>query len=127
MATGEGRLAHEDEGVERVRTAHRDEWRATEGFGLTYLPFIARAVIDALRDFPHLNATVDGGELVVHNYVNLSVAVDLDFEGLLAPVVHEADDGAEPAGPLEDLITGETVNGPSMSIPARQTRILVTK
>lgn len=80
------------EGVERVRTAHRDEWRAAEGFGLTYLPFIARAVIDALRDFPHLNATVDGGELVVHNYVNLSVAVDLDFEGLLAPVVHEADD-----------------------------------
>lgn len=80
------------EGVERVRTAHRDEWRATEGFSLTYLPFISRAVIDALRDFPHMNATVADGELVVHNYVNLSVAVDLDFEGLLAPVVHEADD-----------------------------------
>jgi 2-oxoglutarate dehydrogenase E2 component (dihydrolipoamide succinyltransferase) len=80
------------EGVERVRTAHRDDWRATEGFSLTYLPFIARAVVDALRDFPHMNATVADGELVVHNYVNLSVAVDLDFEGLLAPVVHEADD-----------------------------------
>jgi 2-oxoglutarate dehydrogenase E2 component (dihydrolipoamide succinyltransferase) len=80
------------EGVEQVRRAHRDEWRETEGFSLTYLPFIARAVIDALRDFPHINATVSGNELVVHNYVNLAVAVDLDFEGLLAPVVHEADD-----------------------------------
>ena len=39
-----------------------------------------------------MNASVGDGELVVHNYVNLSIAVDLDFEGLLAPVVHEADD-----------------------------------
>lgn len=80
------------ENVERVRQRHREEWRATEGFGLSYLPFISRAVIDALRDFPHLNATVGNGELVVHNYVNLAVAVDLDYEGLLAPVVHDADD-----------------------------------
>jgi pyruvate dehydrogenase E2 component (dihydrolipoamide acetyltransferase) len=80
------------EGVDRVRRAHREAWREAEGFSLTYLPFIARAVIDALRDFPHINATVSEGELIVHNYVNLAVAVDLDFEGLLAPVVHEADD-----------------------------------
>jgi 2-oxoglutarate dehydrogenase E2 component (dihydrolipoamide succinyltransferase) len=80
------------ENVERVRSAHRDEWKTSEGFSLTYLPFIARAVIDALRDFPHINATVSDGELVVHNYVNLAIAVDLDYEGLLAPVVHDADD-----------------------------------
>jgi len=80
------------ENVDRVRRAHRDEWKAAEGFSLTYLPFVSRAVIDALREFPHMNATVGEGELVVHNYVNLAVAVDLDFEGLLAPVVHEADD-----------------------------------
>jgi pyruvate dehydrogenase E2 component (dihydrolipoamide acetyltransferase) len=80
------------ENIERVRRAHRDAFREQEGFGLTYLPFVSRAVIDALRDFPHLNATVGDGELVVHNYVNLSIAVDLDFEGLIAPVVHEADD-----------------------------------
>jgi 2-oxoglutarate dehydrogenase E2 component (dihydrolipoamide succinyltransferase) len=80
------------ENVERVRRRHRDDWRATEGFGLTYLPFISRAVIDALHDFPHLNATVGEGELIVHNYVNLGIAVDLDFQGLLAPVVHDADE-----------------------------------
>ena len=80
------------ENVERVRRNHRDSFRNDEGFSLTYLPFISRAVIDALRDFPHLNASMGDGELVVHNYVNLSIAVDLDFEGLIAPVVHEADD-----------------------------------
>ncbi len=80
------------EAVERVRTAHGESFRAAEGFGLTYLPFISRAVIDALRDFPHLNATVGDGELIVHNYVNLAIAVDLDFDGLLAPVIHGADD-----------------------------------
>ncbi len=80
------------ENVERVRRRHREAFREQEGFSLTYLPFISRAVIDALRDFPHMNASVGDGELVVHNYVNLSIAVDLDFEGLLAPVVQEADD-----------------------------------
>ncbi|MEZ5143541.1 MAG: dihydrolipoamide acetyltransferase family protein [Acidimicrobiales bacterium] len=80
------------ENVEQVRRRHREAWKAAEGFSLTYLPFIARAVIDALRSFPHINATVGDGELIVHNYVNLGIAVDLDFEGLLAPVIHEADD-----------------------------------
>jgi pyruvate dehydrogenase E2 component (dihydrolipoamide acetyltransferase) len=80
------------EGVERVRARHREAWRQSEGFSLTYLPFIARAVIDALRDFPRINATVGQDELIVHNYVNLAFAVDLNFEGLLAPVIHEADD-----------------------------------
>lgn len=80
------------ENVERVRRSHRDAFRAEEGFGLNYLPFISRAVVDALRNFPHLNASVGDGELIVHNYVNLSIAVDIDFEGLLAPVIHEADD-----------------------------------
>ncbi|MGZ4708284.1 MAG: 2-oxoglutarate dehydrogenase, E2 component, dihydrolipoamide succinyltransferase [Acidimicrobiales bacterium] len=80
------------ENVERVRRVNRDGFKASEGFSLTYLPFIARAVIDALRDFPHLNASVGDGELIVHNYVNLAIAVDLNFEGLLAPVIHEADD-----------------------------------
>ena len=44
------------EGVERVRRAHKDRWKAEEGLSLTYLPFIARALIDAVHDFPHVNA-----------------------------------------------------------------------
>ena len=79
------------ENIERVRTAHRDTWKASEGFSLTYLPFIARALSTALREFPHLNASVGEGELIVHPETNLAIAVDLNFEGLLAPVVHDVD------------------------------------
>jgi pyruvate dehydrogenase E2 component (dihydrolipoamide acetyltransferase) len=60
--------------------------------GMTYLPFIARAVIDTLPRFPHLNAWVVDDALQVHPHVNLGIAVDLDFEGLIVPVVHEADE-----------------------------------
>lgn len=79
------------EEVEKARRAHRDEWKAEEGFSLTYLPFIARAVCDALDDYPHINATVTDEDLIVHHSVNLAVAVDLDFQGLIAPVVHGAE------------------------------------
>jgi 2-oxoglutarate dehydrogenase E2 component (dihydrolipoamide succinyltransferase) len=79
------------EAVEQIRKVHGAEFKKTEGFSLTYLPFIARAAIDALREYPHLNASVGDRELIVHNYVNLAVAVDLDFQGLLAPVVRDAD------------------------------------
>lgn len=79
------------EGVEQVRRAHREEFKAEHGFSLTYLPFIARAVCDAIHEYPHVNASVGDDELVVHNYINLAIAVDLDFQGLLAPVVVDAD------------------------------------
>lgn len=79
------------ENVERVRARHRDEWKATEGFSLTYLPFIARALCNALAEFPRLNASVDGESLVVHAAVHLGVAVDLDHEGLIVPVIKNAD------------------------------------
>ena len=78
-------------GVDRTRSAVKEEWKASEGFTLTYLPFICRALIDALADFPHLNASVGEGELVVHRYIDLGIAVDLGYEGLLVPVIRDAD------------------------------------
>jgi len=79
--------------VESVRRATRDAWRAREGFSLTYLPFVARAVVDALGAFPLVNSSVSehGDALVVHRAVNLGIAVDLDFQGLVVPVVRDAD------------------------------------
>jgi pyruvate dehydrogenase E2 component (dihydrolipoyllysine-residue acetyltransferase) len=79
------------ERVERVRSAYQEAWKASEGFSLTYLPFIARAFCDAVREFPRVNATVADDALVVHHDVNLGIAVDLDFNGLVAPVIREAD------------------------------------
>ncbi|HBU03769.1 MAG TPA: dihydrolipoyllysine-residue succinyltransferase [Acidimicrobiaceae bacterium] len=79
------------ERVEQARKTHKGAWKTEEGFSLTYLPFIARAVADALRDFPHLNASFGGDHLVVHDEVNMAIAVDIEFEGLLAPVVKNVD------------------------------------
>lgn len=78
------------EAVEQVRQRHRKSFKAEHGISLTYLPFIVRAVCDALGNYPHINSSVGEGELIVHNYVNLAIAVDLNFEGLLAPVVADA-------------------------------------
>ncbi|HEX8769341.1 MAG TPA: dihydrolipoamide acetyltransferase family protein, partial [Acidimicrobiales bacterium] len=77
--------------VDSVRLAVRDEFKAREGFSLTYLPFVARAVVDALADFPHLNSSVGNDELIVHRHIHLGFAVDLNFEGLIVPVIREAE------------------------------------
>jgi len=79
------------DGVERVRQAEKDAFRAEEGIGLNYLPFIVRAVVDAIREFPHVNASVGNDELIIHHAINVGIAVDLNFEGLIVPVIHEAD------------------------------------
>jgi 2-oxoglutarate dehydrogenase E2 component (dihydrolipoamide succinyltransferase) len=78
--------------VDRLRYAEKDAWRDAEGSSLTYLPFIVAALAEALAAFPRLNASVGDDELIVHGDVNLAVAVDLGFEGLVAPVVRKVGD-----------------------------------
>jgi pyruvate/2-oxoglutarate dehydrogenase complex dihydrolipoamide acyltransferase (E2) component len=58
--------------------------------GLSYLPFVARATIDALREFPALNSTLEGDILTTHANVNLGIAVSLGEEGLIVPVLERA-------------------------------------
>jgi 2-oxoglutarate dehydrogenase E2 component (dihydrolipoamide succinyltransferase) len=77
--------------VDRVRQAAKEQFRADEGVSLTYLPFIARAVVDAIARYPEVNASVGEDELIVHHAINLGIAVDLDLEGLIVPVIHDAD------------------------------------
>lgn len=77
--------------VDVTRSAVKNDWKGAEGFGLTYLPFITRAVVDALVEFPHLNASVADTDLVVHNFIDIGIAVDLDYQGLLVPVVRSAE------------------------------------
>ena len=73
--------------VDNTRAKTKEEFKLAEGFSLTYLPFISRAVVDALAEFPHMNASVSGTNLIVHRYVDLGVAVDVEGFGLLVPVV----------------------------------------
>ncbi len=94
--------------------------------GLTYLPFVARAVIDAVAAFPRVNASLDGPRLVAHRRVRLGVAVDLDQEALVVPVVTDADGLRLPAlarriGDLADRarrrrLTGDALLGATLTV-----------
>jgi 2-oxoglutarate dehydrogenase E2 component (dihydrolipoamide succinyltransferase) len=75
--------------VEQARRELGGHWKKREGFSLTYLPFIARAVSIALGRFPRLNATFDGDRITPHARINLGIAVDLNFEGLMVPVIKD--------------------------------------
>jgi 2-oxoglutarate dehydrogenase E2 component (dihydrolipoamide succinyltransferase) len=64
--------------------------RARRTKKLSYLPFVARALVDAIAEYPHVNASVGDGALLVHHDVHLGIAVDLDHQGLIVPVVRAA-------------------------------------
>ncbi|HEX6993782.1 MAG TPA: dihydrolipoamide acetyltransferase family protein [Gammaproteobacteria bacterium] len=91
--------------VDLVRRQVRDAWKGRRGYSLTYLPFIASAVCEALAEFPNLNASVEGDALVLHPHVNLAIAVDLGPEGLVAPVIRQAEtlSVAELAEAIQDV------------------------
>jgi len=75
--------------VDHARKAHGAEWKRREGFSLTYLPFIVRAISIALGKFPKLNSSLQGDGLLLHRRINIGIAVDLNFDGLLVPVLKD--------------------------------------
>jgi pyruvate dehydrogenase E2 component (dihydrolipoamide acetyltransferase) len=75
--------------VDQLRQANKAEYE-NQGAKLTYLSFILRAVVDALKIVPVINASVDGDNIVYHKTINLGVAVALDW-GLIVPVIKNAD------------------------------------
>lgn len=82
--------------VDLLRQAHHQIWRTREGWSLTYLPFVARAVCEAVADFPAVNSSFEADSLILHPRVNLGIAVDLGPEGLIVPVVKDADQKSLP-------------------------------
>jgi pyruvate dehydrogenase E2 component (dihydrolipoamide acetyltransferase) len=81
------------ERVERVRQARKEAFKAEEGFSLTYLPFIARATIDALKAYPVVNSAFNLEEKTATFYkkIDLGIAIDLNQEGLVVARVRNAD------------------------------------
>jgi 2-oxoglutarate dehydrogenase E2 component (dihydrolipoamide succinyltransferase) len=81
------------EHIERVRRRHKEEFKRREGFSLTYLPFISRATIDALNQFPVVNSSFDlpGKKRTLHDQINLGYGVDLDQGGLVVMTLRSAD------------------------------------
>ena len=77
-------------GVVANRSANKAAFQKQEGFSLTYLPYVMAAAISALRENPHVNATFNETELIVHRDINLGISVGLE-DTLVVPVVRKAD------------------------------------
>jgi pyruvate/2-oxoglutarate dehydrogenase complex dihydrolipoamide acyltransferase (E2) component len=78
--------------IDLVRAKHKATFKAAHGLSLTYLPFIARAACIALRAFPQINAHFGGDKLHLSHEINLGIAVDLDHDSLVVPVIRNADE-----------------------------------
>ena len=80
-------------GISRLRDSVKADFAAREGVKLSFMPFFAKATIDALKQFPSLNATIDTekGEVTYFDRENIAIAVDTE-KGLLTPVIKEAGD-----------------------------------
>lgn len=77
--------------IARLRTRVKDDFQQRYGFPLTFLPFITRAAVEAIRQFPIFNSSIEGTNILFHNDVNIGIAVALD-NGLIVPVIRGADE-----------------------------------
>jgi pyruvate dehydrogenase E2 component (dihydrolipoamide acetyltransferase) len=77
--------------IAHVREAARAEFEQKHQMKLTFMPFFVRACVDALRDFPTVNASVEGTNVVLHGEINIGIAVALDW-GLIVPVLKHAEE-----------------------------------
>jgi len=76
--------------VSELRARHKDRFEKREGVKLGFMSFFVRAAIEALKRFPVVNASVDGADIVYHEYYDIGVAVSTD-RGLIVPIVRDAD------------------------------------
>ena len=79
--------------IAKLRSRVKDDFESREGVKLTFLPFISKAAVEALKQFPMVNASIDmaEGTITYHEAENLGIAVDTD-RGLLVPVIRNAGD-----------------------------------
>jgi pyruvate dehydrogenase E2 component (dihydrolipoamide acetyltransferase) len=77
--------------VDKLRSRHKAAYEQQHFVKLTYLPFIVKAAVDALKVFPVLNSSLDGDAIAYHKDVNVGIAVALDW-GLIVPVIRNADE-----------------------------------
>jgi 2-oxoglutarate dehydrogenase E2 component (dihydrolipoamide succinyltransferase) len=77
--------------IDALRQKYRQAYEARSGVKLTYMPFIVKATVDALKAFPVLNSSVEENSIVYRHDVNIGMAVALDW-GLIVPVIRNADE-----------------------------------
>ncbi|HUJ50411.1 MAG TPA: 2-oxoglutarate dehydrogenase, E2 component, dihydrolipoamide succinyltransferase [Bryobacteraceae bacterium] len=77
--------------VAKMRARYKEEFERRYGFGLTYLPFVVSAAVEAIHQFPIVNASIEGNNIIYHNDINVGIAVALE-NGLIVPVIRGADE-----------------------------------
>lgn len=94
------------EPVMQVRAQYKDKFKEAHGVGLGFMSFFTRACVLALREFPAVNAMIDGKEIVYHDYVDMGIAVSTE-RGLVVPVIRNAESlgMAQIEGAVIDLAT----------------------
>ncbi len=75
----------------KFRESEKETFRQRNGVTLTYLPFVTQVVCEALHEFPFLNSTWTDDGIILKKYVNMGFAVAVPPDGLMVPVVHDAD------------------------------------
>ncbi len=78
--------------IVRYREAIKDEFRKQNGFPLTYMAIITKEVVETIKEFPQINASVDGDKIIIKHYINIGMAVALADDTLIVPVIKNADD-----------------------------------
>lgn len=71
---------------------NKERFQKNDGIKLTYMPFIANATVKALKEFPYVNASIDGTTIILKKYVNLGIAVALEPNGLIVPNIKSANE-----------------------------------
>jgi len=77
--------------IAKLRDRHKAEFQQRYGYSLTYLPFVIAATVEAIHEFPVLNASIEGANIIYHNEINIGIAVALE-NGLIVPVIRNADE-----------------------------------
>jgi 2-oxoglutarate dehydrogenase E2 component (dihydrolipoamide succinyltransferase) len=76
--------------VVALRKRHREQFQKKHGVTLGFMPFFVKACVEALREFPAVNARIDGGDIVYQHFFDIGIAVSGE-KGLVVPVIHDAD------------------------------------
>ena len=76
--------------IHLIRERNKNNFQKKEGIKLTYMPFLAEGVTSTLKEFPYVNASIDGGNILLKHFINLGIAVATE-QGLIVPVIKNAD------------------------------------
>lgn len=76
--------------VKALRSSHREHFMQRHGVALGLMPFFVKACVEALKEFPMVNASIDGDDIVLHNFYDIGIAIGAE-KGLVVPILRNAD------------------------------------